>query len=532
MIDPRAAEPADDDDAVRAQPERRRDRQLGIGLVLVATGALERDAGRLERGDLGLGQRIAVADPAVDRDAERSGQPRATVGGDDQADRRIPARPVASSSSRVGRSPSARIRASMPAMLPRRTRPRGPMLDSGPCPSAPIHPAVQRVLDAAARKGVTLEVTVFDESTHTAVEAAAAVGADLGQIVKSLVFVVPIAGGLEPILCLVAGHNRVDVARLAAVTGAPDIRRATAREARELTGFSIGGIPPIGHDPTDPGDHGSGPRSLPGGLGGGRPADDGLPDPAGDAAHPVQRDRRADRRGTAPGRGRGRCRGCRAGPAPSSGGPAAIRLARPAPVSTPDPRPTSRPGREPRNATITYPGGLRARWRWGGSGSAPEVFALSEAGGELIDLGPRVAADPTRCAAPSCVSRDRAGPGRPGSPRSSTTSRGRSTGTAPACSSSPTGSTPTASRRRPATARWEHRSATPILALLGSPRLAHVMVQAEIETFAIEPDGSVAWRVAHSEVVTAAELIGGRLVLTGFGGQVTSLDPATGRSAS
>jgi hypothetical protein len=81
-------------------------------------------------------------------------------------------------------------------------------------------------------------------------------------------------------------------------------------------------------------------------------------------------------------------------------------------------------------------------------------------------------------------------------------------------------------------ARWSHRSATPILALLGSPRLAHVLVQAEIETFAIEPDGSVAWRVAHSEVVTAGDLLGGRLVLTGFGGQVTSLDPATGRSAT
>jgi hypothetical protein len=40
---------------------------------------------------------------------------------------------------------------------------------------------------------------------------------------------------------------------------------------------------------------------------------------------------------------------------------------------------------EPRNATITYPGGLRARWRWGGSGSGPEVFALSEAGGALVD---------------------------------------------------------------------------------------------------------------------------------------------------
>ena len=70
-------------------------------------------------------------------------------------------------------------------------------------------------------------------------------------------------------------------------------------------------------------------------------------------------------------------------------------------------------------------------------------------------------------------------------------------------------------------ARWDHRSATPIIALLGSPRLAHVIVQSEIETFAIEPDGTVAWRVAHSDVVTAAELVGGRLVLTGFDGQVT-----------
>lgn len=114
-------------------------------------------------------------------------------------------------------------------------------------PDAPIHPSIQRVLDAAARKGVTLEVTTFDESTHTAAEAAVAVGADLGQIVKSLVFVVPATDGLEPLLCLVAGHNRVDLARLAAVTGAAEIRRATAREAHELTGFAIGGIPPIGH---------------------------------------------------------------------------------------------------------------------------------------------------------------------------------------------------------------------------------------------------------------------------------------------
>jgi prolyl-tRNA editing enzyme YbaK/EbsC (Cys-tRNA(Pro) deacylase) len=114
-------------------------------------------------------------------------------------------------------------------------------------PETVPHASIQRVLDAAARKGVTLEIHVFDESTHTAEEAARAVDAELGQIVKSLVFVVPGGRDLEPVLCLVSGSNRVNLAQLAAVTGAPDIRRATAREANELTGFSIGGIPPIGH---------------------------------------------------------------------------------------------------------------------------------------------------------------------------------------------------------------------------------------------------------------------------------------------
>jgi outer membrane protein assembly factor BamB len=79
--------------------------------------------------------------------------------------------------------------------------------------------------------------------------------------------------------------------------------------------------------------------------------------------------------------------------------------------------------------------------------------------------------------------------------------------------------------------RWEHRSATPILALFGSPRLQHILVQAELETFAIEPDGNVAWRIGHTDVVTAAELVGGRLVLTGFGGQVSALDPSSGRAS-
>jgi hypothetical protein len=195
---------------------------------------------------------------------------------------------------------------------------------------------------------------------------------------------------------------------------------------------------------------------------------------------------------------------------------------------------TSLPGTspaEPRNAAVSYPGGLRARWRWGGSGQAAAVFALSEAGGTLIDLGPNVSEDPDAlCRAELRVE----------GPRGAWTARFASLihdepraiywDTAGllvvAYGFHAFGLDPASGELR-----WEHRSATPLIALLGSPRLAHVLVQSELETFAIDPDGTVAWRVAHSDVVTAADLIGGRLVLTGFDGQVNALDPVTGRSS-
>lgn len=111
-----------------------------------------------------------------------------------------------------------------------------------------VHPSVQRVLDVAARKGVTLEVMTFPDSTHTAADAARVVGAEIGQIVKSLVFVTTTEdGSLEPIVCLVSGADRVSLERLAAVVGRRDVRRSTAKEADELTGYTIGGIPPFGH---------------------------------------------------------------------------------------------------------------------------------------------------------------------------------------------------------------------------------------------------------------------------------------------
>jgi hypothetical protein len=186
--------------------------------------------------------------------------------------------------------------------------------------------------------------------------------------------------------------------------------------------------------------------------------------------------------------------------------------------------------REPGNSTVTYPGGLRARWRWGGSGQAEAVFALSETGGTLLDLGPNVSADPDAlCRAELRLE----------GPRGAWTARFASTihdqprghywdseGLLVVAYGFHTFGLDAATGGL----RWEHRSATPIIALMGSSRLRHVLVQSEIETFALEPDGTVAWRVAHSDVVSEAELVGGRLVLTGFDGQRNALDPATGRA--
>jgi prolyl-tRNA editing enzyme YbaK/EbsC (Cys-tRNA(Pro) deacylase) len=115
------------------------------------------------------------------------------------------------------------------------------------------HPANERVRAYAQQRGVTIEITSFDESTHTAQEAADAIGVALGQIVKSLVFMAPVDpadedGELEPVVALVRGTDRVDLAKLAMVSGRPRLRRASAKEAKRATGYAIGGVPPFAHD--------------------------------------------------------------------------------------------------------------------------------------------------------------------------------------------------------------------------------------------------------------------------------------------
>jgi prolyl-tRNA editing enzyme YbaK/EbsC (Cys-tRNA(Pro) deacylase) len=103
--------------------------------------------------------------------------------------------------------------------------------------------AVDRFREEASRLGLSLKILEFPEGTRTAAEAAQAVGCHIGQIVKSLVFM---ADG-NPVLALTSGQNRVDPSALARLMDAGSVRRANPEEAREATGFAIGGTPPFGH---------------------------------------------------------------------------------------------------------------------------------------------------------------------------------------------------------------------------------------------------------------------------------------------
>jgi Cys-tRNA(Pro) deacylase len=108
-----------------------------------------------------------------------------------------------------------------------------------------LHPSAQRVADAAARLGMKIEIVTFDHSTRTAEEAAAAIGCQVGQIVKSLVFTV----ASQPVIALVSGDNQLDTRKLAELfgVGRKQVERASADTVRQATGYAIGGVPPIGH---------------------------------------------------------------------------------------------------------------------------------------------------------------------------------------------------------------------------------------------------------------------------------------------
>jgi prolyl-tRNA editing enzyme YbaK/EbsC (Cys-tRNA(Pro) deacylase) len=106
-----------------------------------------------------------------------------------------------------------------------------------------LHRNAASVVTAAATGGLAIDVREFPAGTRTAADAAAAVGVDVGQIVKSLVF--PVDG--DPVVALVSGPNRLDEARLSAAAGGGKVARADADAVRAATGFPIGGVPPFGH---------------------------------------------------------------------------------------------------------------------------------------------------------------------------------------------------------------------------------------------------------------------------------------------
>ena len=106
-------------------------------------------------------------------------------------------------------------------------------------------PRVGQVVEAGRRLGIEVRVTSFDgdAAARTAADAAASIGVEVDQIVKSLVFVV----GDAPVLVLARGGRRVDVAKVAAIAGGGAARKANADEVRAATGYAIGGTPPFGH---------------------------------------------------------------------------------------------------------------------------------------------------------------------------------------------------------------------------------------------------------------------------------------------
>ena len=109
--------------------------------------------------------------------------------------------------------------------------------------SESLHPNVEKVVTAARERGLDITPRRFPDGTKTAADAAAAIGVEIGQIVKSLIFGVD----GEVVLAYVSGANQLDEKKLALAAGGLKCSRVDADVVREATGFPIGGVPPFGH---------------------------------------------------------------------------------------------------------------------------------------------------------------------------------------------------------------------------------------------------------------------------------------------
>jgi Cys-tRNA(Pro) deacylase len=106
-----------------------------------------------------------------------------------------------------------------------------------------MHRNVRAIVEAGRALGLDIHPREFPDGTRSAVDAAMAIGVDLGQIVKSLVFAVD----GEAVVALVSGDNLLDENKLAEVAGGERAWREDADTVRDATGFPVGGVPPFGH---------------------------------------------------------------------------------------------------------------------------------------------------------------------------------------------------------------------------------------------------------------------------------------------
>jgi outer membrane protein assembly factor BamB len=191
------------------------------------------------------------------------------------------------------------------------------------------------------------------------------------------------------------------------------------------------------------------------------------------------------------------------------------------------------PQRDVERLAVQYPGGIAARYRWSSTGGADAVFATSELTGALADYA--ALAGPAVDPAVACRAEVRVE-----SPTGSWTAR-----LASVVFDEPQGVywdthglllikygfVLYAFGGRTGELAWTRTTGTPQVSVLASARLDHVVLQSELETYALRPDGEVAWRAAHSDVITAAQIVAGRLDLTTYGGQHLYLDARTGEQA-
>jgi prolyl-tRNA editing enzyme YbaK/EbsC (Cys-tRNA(Pro) deacylase) len=103
--------------------------------------------------------------------------------------------------------------------------------------------AVKRFIQAAADFGVKGEVTVLSETARTAVDAANGLGIEVGQIASSLIFKLPSG---NPLLIITSGRHRVDTDLVAKNLGIPELGRADANYVKDVSGYSVGGVSPLG----------------------------------------------------------------------------------------------------------------------------------------------------------------------------------------------------------------------------------------------------------------------------------------------